>query len=528
MLSITTKSPYAVRALTELARMGGEAPVPIGELARRRDIPVQFLEQLFAVLRRAGLLQSSQRGVKGGYSFARDPAEMTVLEVVELLDGPLGAGAEGIFAEAAAAARAVLANTTSPTSSSARTARPARACTTSSSAAPTPGMEPRAGLWTDIRVDWTIVGANSGPVRAFLGPWSDETFPCSRPSSRPSSRSRSRRPGPRPRPAARPATTRSSRRTACRAAPPASGTCGAGDASDPGLRHRHQRRPGRDGPLQGRHRRRRTTGSTSTAWATTAATARARSRRSSRRSRCRRTSPACADGRDGLVDCGNWAESASWAVPAQRRPRASTSPSSCARTAATGASHVVFVVRDDDGPSDLLFQTSDTTWQAYNTYGGNSLYAGSPDGRAYKVSYNRPFTTRGNARRGLGLQRRVPDGPLARAQRLRRQLHHRRRHDRRGAELLEHELFLSVGHDEYWSGTQRANVEAARDAGVNLAFFSGNEIFWKTRWENEPTAPWSPTRRRTPTPRSTPRPALDGDLARPALQPATAAGRRTP
>src|SRR5688500_11202007 len=111
VLSITTKSPYAIRALTELARTGGEAPVPIGELARRRDIPVQFLEQLFAVLRRAGILRS-QRGVKGGYSFARDPGDVTVLEVVELLDGPVGGGAESIFAEAAAAARAVLAKAT--------------------------------------------------------------------------------------------------------------------------------------------------------------------------------------------------------------------------------------------------------------------------------------------------------------------------------------------------------------------------------------------------------------------------------
>src|SRR3954468_23286051 len=106
MLSITTKSPYAVRALAELARMGGDDPVPIGELARRRDIPVQFLEQLFAVLRRSGMLKS-QRGVKGGYSFARDPAQITVLDVVELLDGPLGAGSDGIFAEAATAARDV-------------------------------------------------------------------------------------------------------------------------------------------------------------------------------------------------------------------------------------------------------------------------------------------------------------------------------------------------------------------------------------------------------------------------------------
>ena len=110
MISITTKSPYALRALAELGR-SGEGPVPIGDLARRRDIPVQFLEQLFATLRRAGVLRS-QRGVKGGYSFARPTGEITVLEIVELLDGPLGRDATGIFAEAATAARDVLARTT--------------------------------------------------------------------------------------------------------------------------------------------------------------------------------------------------------------------------------------------------------------------------------------------------------------------------------------------------------------------------------------------------------------------------------
>jgi Rrf2 family cysteine metabolism transcriptional repressor len=111
MLSITTKSPYALRALVELARLRGGGPIPIGELARRRDIPVQFLEQLFAVLRRSGILKS-QRGVKGGYSFAREPSEVSVIEVVELLDGPLGAGSEGVFADAAEAARQVLASAT--------------------------------------------------------------------------------------------------------------------------------------------------------------------------------------------------------------------------------------------------------------------------------------------------------------------------------------------------------------------------------------------------------------------------------
>lgn len=107
MLSITSKSPYAVRALIELYRFGDTEPVPVAELAKRGEIPAQFLEQLFATLRRAGLLKS-QRGVKGGYSFARPASSITVLEVVELLDGRLGAEAMGVFATAAEAARTVL------------------------------------------------------------------------------------------------------------------------------------------------------------------------------------------------------------------------------------------------------------------------------------------------------------------------------------------------------------------------------------------------------------------------------------
>jgi Rrf2 family protein len=111
VISITTKSPYALAALVELHRFGDRGPVPIAELARRREIPVQFLEQLFATLRRAGVLRS-QRGVKGGYAFARPAAEITVLELVELLDGPVGHDAAGVFEEAAQAARAVLSAST--------------------------------------------------------------------------------------------------------------------------------------------------------------------------------------------------------------------------------------------------------------------------------------------------------------------------------------------------------------------------------------------------------------------------------
>jgi Rrf2 family protein len=114
LLAITSKSPYAVRALSELARVGGAGPVPIGEIARRRDIPVQFLEGMFATLRRAGIL-ASQRGVKGGYSFARPPQEVTVLDVVEALEGTLGGDAVGqdeIWTEAIDALRERLRATT--------------------------------------------------------------------------------------------------------------------------------------------------------------------------------------------------------------------------------------------------------------------------------------------------------------------------------------------------------------------------------------------------------------------------------
>ena len=114
MLVITSKSPYAVRALAELARRGQSTPVPIGEIARARDIPVQFLEGLFATLRRAGILQS-QRGVKGGYTFARPPSEITVLEVVELLEGELGSDAStngAVWTDAVEAVKSVLGGST--------------------------------------------------------------------------------------------------------------------------------------------------------------------------------------------------------------------------------------------------------------------------------------------------------------------------------------------------------------------------------------------------------------------------------
>ncbi|MGN6575118.1 MAG: N,N-dimethylformamidase beta subunit family domain-containing protein, partial [Nocardioides sp.] len=195
----------------------------------------------------------------------------------------------------------------------------------------------------------------------------------------------------------------------------------------------------------------------------------------------------------GLVDCGNWTQSASWNVPSDAV--SGIYFAKLVRTDSTaGSSHVFFVVRDDDGGSGMLFQTSDTTWQAYNQYGGNSLYTGSPAGRAYKVSYNRPFTTRANSPEDWVFNSEYPMVRWLESNGYDVSYTTGVDTDRRGAELLEHDVFLSVGHDEYWSGQQRANVEAARAAGVHLAFFSGNEIFWKTRWENSIDASGAPYR----------------------------------
>ncbi|QSZ49196.1 DUF4082 domain-containing protein [Arthrobacter sp. D5-1] len=196
----------------------------------------------------------------------------------------------------------------------------------------------------------------------------------------------------------------------------------------------------------------------------------------------RQNQPACrTDVTTGIYDCGTWAVSATWQVP-------STAVSGVyiallRRPDTGGMSHITFVVRNDGNRSAVVFQTADQTWQAYNSYGGADFYQGV-NGRAYKVSYNRPVATRGG-----------PDGRdfyFANEYPMVRFLEQNGYDvsyisgldaDRNGGELLNHKVFLSVGHDEYWSGSQRANVTAARDAGVNLQFLSGNEMYWRTRFE---------------------------------------------
>lgn len=113
MISITSKSRYAVVAMAELAR-SGDRPMPVKELAERREIPDQFLEQLFSTLRRSGLL-TSHRGSKGGYTLSRPADEITVLEVVQALDGKVGQEADeagGIWLDGITALRKVFGETT--------------------------------------------------------------------------------------------------------------------------------------------------------------------------------------------------------------------------------------------------------------------------------------------------------------------------------------------------------------------------------------------------------------------------------
>ena len=174
------------------------------------------------------------------------------------------------------------------------------------------------------------------------------------------------------------------------------------------------------------------------------------------------------------------------------------------------SNQIPFIVRNDGETHDIVLQTSDTTWHAYNGWGGNNGEVGAnfygdtsdsdqlgPDpgaggfaqDRAYAVSYNRPFITRDGTGPAAGAQDYLFGADYAAIYWLEKNGYDVSYisgvdTDRLGADYLKnYKAFISVGHDEYWSGDQRANVEEARDAGVNLLFWSGNEVYWKTRWE---------------------------------------------
>ena len=278
-----------------------------------------------------------------------------------------------------------------------------------------------------------------------------------------------------------PAATPSPARTASRARTRRVGHRRRGRRRDPGLLDRHQRQ-------------RRARGSTSRSTPTRSAYTITIYRH---RLLPRRRRPPDHDGHARPPRCRSTSRSASPTSPPSSTT-AATGPSrprgTCRRPRSPGSTSPLLTRADDGDASHITVHRAQrrqplrpsssrpptppgrpTTPTAART-----STSGGDNGRAYKISYNRPFLTRGGTGgRDFYFSQRVPDGALPGAQRLRRQLPRRRRHRPARSLLKNHKVFLSVGHDEYWSGAQRANVEAARDAGVNLQFLSGNEMYWQ-------------------------------------------------
>ncbi len=211
--------------------------------------------------------------------------------------------------------------------------------------------------------------------------------------------------------------------------------------------------------------------------------------------------PACSTNTvTGLVDCGNWSVSATWNVP-------STAVSGVYfariyRTdGTTGANQIPFVVTDNSSHSGILFMTSDETWQAYNDWGGYSFYSGNATGspwccsalnpgRGVQLSYNRPFATRYDSISPNGQDFFFyAEFPMI-------QFLEKNGYDisyvsqidvaQPGAASMieQHKVLMNTGHSEYWDAGDMSSLTAARNAGANLALFTGNTAWWKTRWAN--------------------------------------------
>jgi hypothetical protein len=142
-------------------------------------------------------------------------------------------------------------------------------------------------------------------------------------------------------------------------------------------------------------------------------------------------------------------------------------------------SYVIFVVRDDERSSDLLLQLTIATYEAYNPWGGWSLYT---QPRSYAVSFNRPNHEGGG---GAGFFFEWEYNMVRFLEREGYDVAYSTNVDTdlRGQLILQHKAFLSVGHDEYWSRRMLDNVTQARDSGVNIGFFGADEANWQIRFQ---------------------------------------------
>ena len=207
--------------------------------------------------------------------------------------------------------------------------------------------------------------------------------------------------------------------------------------------------------------------------------------------------PACLDDpKIGLRSCANWRTSYTLEVP--RDWVSGIYLAVLTRRDDERQSVVPFIVRDDVRQAGILYQYDLSTYQAYNNYGGKSLYsfnsghcktvADAP--RVVKVSLARPHVVppsdptsyfRVEYPMVYWLEAQGYDVSYSTSL----DTHHSGL-DGQPNELLEHRVFLAVGHDEYWSTEMRSAMTRARDAGVHLVFFTGNTGYWKVRFEPDP------------------------------------------
>ncbi|MBA2286472.1 MAG: choice-of-anchor D domain-containing protein [Ktedonobacteraceae bacterium] len=187
----------------------------------------------------------------------------------------------------------------------------------------------------------------------------------------------------------------------------------------------------------------------------------------------------------GIVVC-NWTKTTTLTIPSDWV----TGVYLAKLTAANGKqSFIFFVVRNDGGHEGLVFQTSVTTYQAYNTWGGTSLYNNNTDGKIYpyphamKVSFDRPFNPGDSNGAGHYFFYEYKFVRWMESQGYDVTYTTNVDTDTNVNPLTNHKAFLSVGHDEYWSKGMRDNVQNAISAGVNVAFFSANSVYWQIRFE---------------------------------------------
>lgn len=190
-----------------------------------------------------------------------------------------------------------------------------------------------------------------------------------------------------------------------------------------------------------------------------------------------------------MVDCSRWTPSLSIDVDTswpQGQYLLKLVPSS------GSATFVPLVVRDDDHPSDVLVVSDVTTVQAYNTWGGHSLYgdeAGNPRRRATVVSFDRPYN-RGWAQSGAILGDTFEVGMMCESMGLDVTYTTNVDQHARPELMSRHRVIVSGAHDEYYSLEMREGLEAARDRGVNIVFLGANAVYRRIRLERSPLGPY--------------------------------------